>query len=363
MIAVELGGWLAASAAGVSRRRGAWRALAWRMESVARACHELRGPLTAARLGLDWRRRQRRALAGPPARDRPGARPRRAGARRPRGRADPAACGRGPPDAIDSSSSWPTRSRRGGRPRRRAGSSCASRGRARAAPCWGDRLRLAQATGNLIANAIEHGGGAGRGARPRRPAGGPDRGDRRRPRVAGAGRRAGARAPRGGRGRGVAGWRSPPRSRPPRRTAGGGAVGARRAPRAGAAGGRSPGPPARRDQDARGRVPGLARIGGRRLISAQPLIGACARLQWSDPEFRRTAPTERHTDAGRNHRESATAAQRGPASESCSPGLRWRTPAVTARKPGVGVCGARAGRGGRSGGRRGIWVALWEKVG
>ena len=31
---------------------GAWRALTGRMENVARACHELRGPLTAARLGL-----------------------------------------------------------------------------------------------------------------------------------------------------------------------------------------------------------------------------------------------------------------------------------------------------------------------
>jgi signal transduction histidine kinase len=30
----------------------------------------------------------------------------------------------------------------------------------RPASVWGDRLRLAQATGNLIANAIEHGGGA-----------------------------------------------------------------------------------------------------------------------------------------------------------------------------------------------------------
>jgi signal transduction histidine kinase len=29
----------------------------------------------------------------------------------------------------------------------------------RPASVWGDRLRLAQATGNLIANAIEHGGG------------------------------------------------------------------------------------------------------------------------------------------------------------------------------------------------------------
>jgi signal transduction histidine kinase len=45
-------GWLAAALAG-----GAWlllqRGLSERMEAVARACHELRGPLTAARLGLE----------------------------------------------------------------------------------------------------------------------------------------------------------------------------------------------------------------------------------------------------------------------------------------------------------------------
>ena len=51
VIAVSLGGWLAASGAGMAAG-GAWRALTGRMETVARACHELRGPLTAARLGL-----------------------------------------------------------------------------------------------------------------------------------------------------------------------------------------------------------------------------------------------------------------------------------------------------------------------
>ena len=43
-------GWRRAAPA--SPRAAAWHALAGRMESVARACHELRGPLTAARLGL-----------------------------------------------------------------------------------------------------------------------------------------------------------------------------------------------------------------------------------------------------------------------------------------------------------------------
>ena len=52
MIAVEVGGWLAASAAAFAAA-GVWRALAWRMENVARACHQLRGPLTAVRLVLD----------------------------------------------------------------------------------------------------------------------------------------------------------------------------------------------------------------------------------------------------------------------------------------------------------------------
>ncbi len=33
--------------------RAVWRALVSRMEHVARACHELRGPLTAVRLGLE----------------------------------------------------------------------------------------------------------------------------------------------------------------------------------------------------------------------------------------------------------------------------------------------------------------------
>src|ERR1700730_12880311 len=44
-----LSGWAAAGLAALI----AWRVLGWRMEAVARACHELRGPLTAARLGLE----------------------------------------------------------------------------------------------------------------------------------------------------------------------------------------------------------------------------------------------------------------------------------------------------------------------
>ena len=49
---VALGGWLTASVAGTVAL-ATWRSLSDRMEAVARACHELRGPLTAARLGLE----------------------------------------------------------------------------------------------------------------------------------------------------------------------------------------------------------------------------------------------------------------------------------------------------------------------
>ena len=157
MIAVELGGWLAASAAGFAVA-GVRRALASRMESVARACHELRGPLTAARLGLDCgagngeltpaRLRAIDLELGRAALvldDLEAVRTRRLGSR--------------PADAIDleqlvtdSVEAWrPSAAARGVQLR-------ASWSGSRAI-VWGDRLRLAQVTGNLIANAIEHGGG------------------------------------------------------------------------------------------------------------------------------------------------------------------------------------------------------------
>src|SRR6185312_161857 len=47
-----VGGWLASSIALVSAVV-ARRSSEMRMEAVARACHELRGPLAAARLGLE----------------------------------------------------------------------------------------------------------------------------------------------------------------------------------------------------------------------------------------------------------------------------------------------------------------------
>jgi signal transduction histidine kinase len=159
VIALSLAGWLAASGAGLAAG-GAWRALSGRMENVARACHELRGPLTAARLGLQLGERvgelspaRMRAIdlelgrAALALEDLDAVRaPGLMSAWRPLAPVDlgelvadsveawrPAAAAR----AVELRASW------SGRP----------------VSVWGDRLRLAQATGNLIANAIEHGGG------------------------------------------------------------------------------------------------------------------------------------------------------------------------------------------------------------
>jgi signal transduction histidine kinase len=160
MIALLLGGWVAACGTGLAAG-GLWRVLGWRMESVARACHELRGPLTAARLGLELGTRTgelsperlraidlelgRAALA---LEELDTARDRRTITRRESGPVDlvelvydsaealrPWAVSRG----VELRIVW-----RGAQP----------------AVVVGERLRLAQAIGNLIANAIEHGGGA-----------------------------------------------------------------------------------------------------------------------------------------------------------------------------------------------------------
>ena len=154
-VTVAIGGWLAAL--GVA---AGWRVvLARRMELVARACHELRGPLTAARLALHL------AANGSP----PSAR-------------------RGPLAAIDHELGRAGlaladlgAAQRGARAGDRTrtfllaplldDAVTAYRGQAwvkgvrlRLEPppegvvLRGDRLRLAQACGNLLANAIEHGG-------------------------------------------------------------------------------------------------------------------------------------------------------------------------------------------------------------
>lgn len=159
MIAVSLAGWLAASGAGLAAG-GAWRALSGRMETVARACHELRGPLTAARLGLQLGERvgelspaRMRAIdlelgrAALALEDLDGVRARRLiNAGRP---LEPVDLGELVADSVEA---W--RALATARSVELTGSWSGP-----LASVWGDRLRLAQATGNLIANAIEHGGG------------------------------------------------------------------------------------------------------------------------------------------------------------------------------------------------------------
>jgi len=156
--AVSLGGWVAAALVGLIVV-SVYRNVGDRMEAVARACHELRGPLTAARLGLSLGVRigelspvrlraidtelGRATLALDDLADVRGGGPRL----RELDRVDV------PSLLAESVEAW-------------QGSAAAARVGLRVASCdagaavWGDRLRLAQATGNLIANALEHGGGA-----------------------------------------------------------------------------------------------------------------------------------------------------------------------------------------------------------
>jgi signal transduction histidine kinase len=158
MSVAAVGGWMAAGATGCLAA-GLWRALGATSERVARACHELRGPLTAVRLGLqlgagtaELSPTRLRALdlelgrAALALDDLGAARSARGPARAPlpvdvelliadsveAWRPAAAACG------VALSASWTGPSR----------------------AVWGDRLRLAQAIGNLTSNAIEHGGGA-----------------------------------------------------------------------------------------------------------------------------------------------------------------------------------------------------------
>jgi signal transduction histidine kinase len=161
--AVTLAGWvLALTAAALALR--ARLVLGSHLEAVARACHELRGPLTAARLGLQLGLRagglspaRLRAIelelarAGLALRDLADA----------RSRGDRAMI-LGPTATeqvdvrelvADSIEAWRALAAAQSAELRMTWSG-------RAAAVRGDRIRLAQATGNLIANAIEHGGGA-----------------------------------------------------------------------------------------------------------------------------------------------------------------------------------------------------------
>ncbi len=155
--AAALGGWLAAGVgltlALITRRR-----LAHRMEAVARACHELRGPITAARLGLEFGARVGELSAGRVrAIDLELGRAALALADLTELRDRRQAVSEGEEVDLhqllsDSVEAWQAGAAAGGVALRLQWFG----GRARVR---GDRLRLAQATENLIANAIEHGGG------------------------------------------------------------------------------------------------------------------------------------------------------------------------------------------------------------
>jgi signal transduction histidine kinase len=153
-------GWIAAT--GALAFAGTWRQrLARRLELVARACHEVRGPLTAARLGLHLTGRHD---ADDAARLAAVERElRRAGlalddlAVAPRGRRAPDHLE--PVDLgvllAEATAAWrPVAEAHGARLELVGPPTGGS------ATVRGDRLRLAQACGNLLANAIEHGGGA-----------------------------------------------------------------------------------------------------------------------------------------------------------------------------------------------------------
>jgi signal transduction histidine kinase len=156
--AAALGGWIAAGVV-AAMTLALRRMLGSRMEAVARACHELRGPLTAARLGLSFGSRRgelsadrlraidtelgRATLALQDLADLRQGGPRMRELERVELLALQADCVRAADGLADQS-----------------GVGIAQAWDGPPISVWGDRLRLAQALGNLIANAIEHGGEA-----------------------------------------------------------------------------------------------------------------------------------------------------------------------------------------------------------
>ena len=161
MSAAAYAGWTAALCAAARRDVAAAR-LARHAELVADAGHELRGPLCAARLGLHGLDDRRARRGG-----RPGAaagRARAGGSGRRRGAGGARARGR----SWSTSARCSTTPRRpGGRSRRAFGAALAVEPMRGRALVRADPVRLAQACGNLVANAVEHGALAGARARPR----------------------------------------------------------------------------------------------------------------------------------------------------------------------------------------------------
>jgi signal transduction histidine kinase len=161
---VPLAGWALAAASSLAVV-ALWRDRRARREAIARACHEVRGPITAVRLGLELCARagdleppRLRALqaelgrAGLALEDLTHATVGAASA--PRSRARPGmlervALGSLVDEAVAAAA---------GRAEA-AGAAVSGAWDGTAAVVWGDRLRLAQALGNLVCNAVEHGGG------------------------------------------------------------------------------------------------------------------------------------------------------------------------------------------------------------
>lgn len=157
MNAAALGGWVAAgivAAMMIALRR----MLGSRMEAVARACHELRGPLAAARLGLSFGSRSGELSA-----DRLRAIDTELG-RATLALQDLADLGQGGPrirerERVDLLALQADCVRAADGLADEWGARIGQVWDGPPVAAWGDRLRLAQALGNLIANAIEHGGG------------------------------------------------------------------------------------------------------------------------------------------------------------------------------------------------------------